>query len=118
VDTTPPVNLDNLKANSMGDADFEREMIAMFVTQGKTQIDELRPICINGPSEPWVEISHALKGTAGSVGADKMREMCATSQKMEDASAEDRERILSRIEEQYKIIVAYLIKEGLYKPEA
>ncbi|NBX65781.1 MAG: sensor histidine kinase [Proteobacteria bacterium] len=112
-----PVNLDNLKANSMGDLDFEKEMISMFVSQGRRQLDELKTHCVHGPSHDWVEVAHALKGTAGSVGAEKMREKCAAAQLMEDVSADDRTKKLARIEADYSRVVAYLTKEGLYKPE-
>lgn len=117
-ESAPPVNLDNLRANSMGDADFEREMISMFVSQARNQIDELKPLCVDGPSHDWVEVSHALKGTAGSVGAEAMRQKCAMAQSMEDVTADIRAQKLARIEKDYQKVVAYLVQEGLYKPEA
>ena len=77
-----PVNLDNLKANSMGSDEFIREMTGLFVTQGAEQIEKLSSLCTDGDNQEWVEISHALKGTSGGIGADIMRLLCADAQDM------------------------------------
>lgn len=113
----PPINLENLKSNSMGDEEFEREMIAMFVTQGHAQIEALSLLCVDGDSEDWTETAHALKGTAGSVGSEKMRVQCAMAQDMFTATAEERKKRLAQITHEYARSKAFLIAQGLYTPE-
>lgn len=111
-----PVNLQNLRDNAMGDEDFVREMIQLFVEQGATQLEALKTQCVDGKSEEWVEIAHALKGTAGGVGAETMRLFCAQAQEMDNHSAQERSHILRAIEEEYTLVVRYFEKERLYDP--
>jgi len=118
-DVTPsPINLTNLKSNSMGDIAFEREIIGMFITQSATQLDELRKRCIDGEDYMWVEIAHALKGTAGNIGAEPMRAICAEAQKMANSTADARTTILARISDEYAKAKAYLIDNKIYVPES
>ncbi|MGB0718845.1 MAG: ATP-binding protein, partial [Bdellovibrionales bacterium] len=109
------VNLDNLRDNAMGDEEFVKEMIEMFVSQGEKQIETLKGECTDGDNHEWVEIAHALKGTAGAVGAQTMRAKCAEAQDMADSNAKARSKILSVIETQYAAAKQYFIDEGLYE---
>lgn len=111
----PPLDLTNLKENAMGDEEFLMEMVALFVTQGKAQIEALQGMCTDGTNHDWVEEAHALKGTSGGVGAEKMRLLCADAQDMEDATTEERKTILGLITEQYEASKAYLIENKYYQ---
>lgn len=113
-DDLPPVNLDNLLENSMGDMDFVKDMVAMFVSQGAEQIGALKGLCVDGENEEWSETAHALKGTAGSVGAEKMRRLCARAQVMKAASAGERTKILAEIKNCYMAAKDALLKTGYY----
>jgi signal transduction histidine kinase/CheY-like chemotaxis protein len=113
-DTLPPVNLDNLRDNSMGDEEFVKEMIALFITQGAEQLNALSQYCVDGECQEWVEISHALKGTAGGVGAETMRLLCADAQSLQEATAQERKIILDKIQHSYHQSKAYFINENLY----
>ena len=108
-----PADLTILRDNAMGDEDFVREMVALFVTQGAAQIDALTEHCVDGKSVDWVDIAHALKGTAGGVGAETLRLYCAQAQDMDNHSADDRAKILKAITEEYDQVKIYLHKEGL-----
>ncbi len=109
-----PVDLSSLKENSMGDDAFFLEMIDMFVKQAEKQIKDLRNACKNGKDEDWVEISHSLKGSAASVGANDLRALCADAQNMPDATQAARSEILSKIENSYALVKDYLIWQKLY----
>jgi signal transduction histidine kinase/HPt (histidine-containing phosphotransfer) domain-containing protein len=113
-----PVNLDNLISNSMGDENFVRQMVDMFISQGEEQIQSLKAFRVDGESEDWIEISHALKGTAGSVGAERMRLLCADAQSMSNASAAERAGKLAEIEAAYNQAKVTLIKIGMYDQRA
>ncbi len=109
-----PADLENLRVNAAGDAEFEREMIALFVSQSEKQLAELEAMCIDGDSEAWVELAHAFKGTAGSVGAERMRHICVRAQKMVQASAAERAKVATEIRKAYDAVLAYLKAEKLY----
>lgn len=107
-----PVNLDNLISNSHGDDEFVKEMLVLFTEQATEQIAKLKTLCIDGESKEWVEVSHALKGTAGAVGAEALRLLSATAQKMPTATANERELLIENIQSEYDRSKDYLIKIG------
>ncbi len=106
-----PVNLENLRANAMGDTGFIRDMAEMFVTQGSKQIDRLKALAGEGKSQEWTEVAHALKGTAGSMGAEKMRQLCARAQEAENTG--QRRDMLRQIVDEYTRVRQYLADSNL-----
>ena len=112
-----PVNLDNLRDSAMGDEGFVLEIISMFVSQGEEQLSALKDQCTEGENEIWVEVAHSLKGTAGVVGAEIMRELCGSAQKLKNGSIEERETFIQDIEEKYQNAKNYFIKENLFNSE-
>ena len=110
----PVVNLSNLEDNAMGDLEFIQEMIDLFAEQADRQLGKLRELCVDGENNDWVEISHALKGTAGGVGAEPMRLLCADAQNMREASAQERAEIAQKIEVCYQEARAYLTEQGYF----
>ena len=112
---TSIIDLTNLTANSMGDEDFVKEMIGLYVEQAKEQISLLKTLCIDGDSKAWVEASHALKGTAGTVGAEIMRLLAADAQKMRIATEEERKIIISEIRFAFLDTIDFLEEMGFYK---
>lgn len=109
-----PLDLTNLKSNSMGDEEFLKEMIALFVSQCEEQISELKTFVVDGDSHEWVETSHALKGSAATVGAEDMRLTCAEAQKTNPSTIDIRQGLVNKIESQYEEVKAYLLAEKLY----
>lgn len=110
--TDSPINLEGLEEMAMGDSEFIQEMCTLFVTQSSAQINQLKNLCVDGENEDWVEVSHALKGSAGSIGAKEMREAAAASQDMRDASAQEREEMLLKIIDLYDEACAALKESG------
>jgi signal transduction histidine kinase/CheY-like chemotaxis protein/HPt (histidine-containing phosphotransfer) domain-containing protein len=113
-----PVDLTNLRSNAAGDAAFEREMITLFVRQSQEQMERLESLCASGSNEDWVEAAHALKGTAGSVGANDMREACAHAQALPGVNPDVRRAIAVQIRHEYMKVYAYLVVQGLYRSDA
>ncbi len=113
--TDTPVNRNDLYKNYMNNDIFVKDIVSMFVDQAKKQLNELEKLCRDGTDEKWHDVAHALKGTAGHVLATKMRDLCATAQKMEKASPQDRKEILKQIEEEYWAVKDFFIKEKLYR---
>lgn len=108
VEEGSPIDLTNLRKTAMGDQDFLDEMLDMFKQQAAQQIDQLKELSGQGYSEEWREVSHALKGTAGSIGAEKMRLLCADAQDLLGGDAAQCEDILKTIEAEYTVILGYL----------
>lgn len=112
----PPVDLNLLRDNSMGDDSFIGMMAEMFVTQTATELERLTSLCQSGPNTECVETAHSLKGAAAMMGAEDMRQLCAEAQKMADASAADRTAIAIAIHEKRNICCEFLERQGLYSP--
>lgn len=108
-----PVNLDNLISNSQGDETFVKEMIVLFIEQATEQISKMKEVCNEENSKDWIEISHALKGTAGAVGAEAMRLKCAEAQKASNASILERKNLIEEIEQEFLTAKNHLIEMGM-----
>ena len=60
-----PISLDQLRRMTLGDADLEREVLAMFSTQAGRLLDRLAPL-----PDDAATLAHTLKGSARAIGAD------------------------------------------------
>lgn len=107
------VNLDDLIDSSMGDEEFVKDIVELFITQGAAQIEKLRSLCSDNESEEWREAAHALKSAARSVGAIKMLTLCARAQDMKAATVNERQEIIFEIEKCYLLAKNHLINAGI-----
>ena len=64
-----PINLEQLRRMTLGDADLEHEVLAMFSAQSARLIEALA----NMPPEA-AAIAHTLKGSARAIGAQAVAE--------------------------------------------
>ena len=108
-----PVDLTNLKQNTMNDDELLKEMVEIFIRDSRAQIENLRNNCDTGINDNWVEAAHALKGLAGSVGAKSMRGYCETAQNMNDSQVHEREETLRNIEIDFALVEDYLQDLGV-----
>jgi signal transduction histidine kinase/CheY-like chemotaxis protein len=98
-----PLTLDltNLRSFSDGDAALEKEFISVFLDQSQEHLTLLHQHCISGTSKTWHEAAHSLKGGAATLGAMRMRELCAEAQDMLTATQKSRQEILASIQEEF-----------------
>ncbi len=61
-----PVDLAHLRRYTLGNADFEREVLGLFLAQLPSMIAALREA---GSDRDWKMAAHALKGSGRAVGA-------------------------------------------------
>jgi len=92
-----------------------KEIVGMFIGETEKHLQQLSSL----EKEPenlkdWVEISHALKGAAGGVGAEEMRGLCGVSQKMERNDPDARAEMAQKISKAYEQVKTDLIKGGYY----
>jgi HPt (histidine-containing phosphotransfer) domain-containing protein len=60
-----PINLDQLRRMTLGDAELEREVLVMFSTQAARLLDRLATL-----PDDAATLAHTLKGSARAIGAD------------------------------------------------
>lgn len=112
-DTIQPIDLDYIRQFSGGDAEHERHIAALFVRQSDHVLAALRASCIDGPSRPWTEAAHFLKGTAAGLGAKSLYDLCEQAQQLHNAPATARRALLIPIEAEMRNIRDFLSAEGL-----
>ena len=59
-----PIDIEHLQRMTLGDADLEREVLAMFSAQAASVIDTLAALPVNTGA-----LAHTLKGSARAIGA-------------------------------------------------
>lgn len=112
-ETTALYDLNSLKENSLGDDDFLRDMIVMFKESGIANLEILSKNCMAGPCHDWVEAAHSLKGGAGMIGAETLRNLAAIAQAADDTTAEHRLEMFNQMKDLYTKICDALVQDGL-----
>jgi HPt (histidine-containing phosphotransfer) domain-containing protein len=65
----PPVDLVHLARHTLGDAELEREVLLLFVSQAGIYLDRLKEA---RDGQAWRHAAHTIKGAARGVGAWKV----------------------------------------------
>lgn len=112
------LDLSQLERNSAGDQQFFLKIIDLFVEQAERQLTDLARAHDEQDLDSWIAASHALKGSAGNIGAGKMRAICAESQKMKDIAPDKSQTVLEEIRSHYEDVKAHLIDLELYSDTA
>ncbi|MCI5059850.1 MAG: ATP-binding protein [Alphaproteobacteria bacterium] len=107
--TDPPADL-SLFQEYADNPEDQKYFISLFLEQSEEGIEIMRENISAGPNTVWVEAAHKFKGGAGMIGAQKLYDLCAKAQQMEDVSADIRERILKEIESEFSTLKQYLKK--------
>lgn len=111
--SAPRLDMEMLRSFSDGDVEMEKEFATIFVEQSNAHIEKLGQYCVDGVSQPWKETAHLLKGGSATLGAMRMREICADAQDMVDSTADARKKILELITIEYNEVSKLLKDSGL-----
>lgn len=106
--STPRLDMQLLRTFSDGDTAMEKEFATIFVEQSRDHLQKLAQHCVDGVSQPWKEISHLLKGGAATLGAMRLREICADAQDMVDATLKARSAILDAMQKEFEAVCVEL----------
>ncbi|NTU76908.1 MAG: hypothetical protein HGA90_03725 [Alphaproteobacteria bacterium] len=110
---TSPVNLDNLREMTSGDAALEHELFEVFVSSSEECLAGLTASCGLGAEKVWYTQSHAWKGMSLNLGAEKLGTLCAEAQMNASAGAAEKEKMLAEIKEEYGKVKSFLKEIGL-----
>lgn len=77
-----------------GDEAIIREVLALFSEQARTVLTALDPA---GPSDPWRDAAHSLKGSALGIGATALASACGEAELAKDGSLADKQAARARI---------------------
>ncbi len=110
--STAPVDLTTLRSFTSNNPETEKRLLDLFVKKSNQNMEELGTACVDGPCEAWVEAAHSLKGGAAGVGAETLRSLCNDAQHMDNATADERTRMLNKIQREYGVVKNYLYEQG------
>lgn len=113
-DAAPAVlDLTVLRSFSGGDRAAEQELVDIFLTQAIQRLKLLAAHCVEGPSTPWTETAHLLKGSSSVLGALTLQGLCARAEEMADGTGAARKALFAEIEGAFAGLCAALELEGL-----
>ena len=91
--TLDPAVLDRLtELQDPDEPDIVKSLIDLFLVEGRERIDTMHKASAAGDAQARARAAHSLKGSAGTIGALHLQELCAAIEhgtgNVEDASAE------------------------------
>lgn len=106
---TPPVERADLEQSSLGDAEFERELLSEFLSSSSTMLSSLAgAVAASDPSQV-MRAAHSLKGCSWTVGARALGAECAQlEQEAKSGSIDQAEQRLTRIQGLLRQVDAYV----------
>jgi signal transduction histidine kinase/NO-binding membrane sensor protein with MHYT domain/CheY-like chemotaxis protein len=110
---TGPADLSLLREYSDGDEELEKEMIRTFYDKSLEHLKVMEANQSKMNHEEWSEAAHALKGSSGYIGAQRLVELCHQAQEMKEALREEREKQLAAILSEHEKVVIYLQERNL-----
>lgn len=105
--TEPAIDFDHLDRYVAGDRMLRDEVLTIFEGQVARC---LRLLDVDGPSEEWRSIAHALKGASRGIGAWTVGSLCEQAEKMSGTSQDVREARLA-VKDQIQASVEEALEE-------
>ncbi|MGH1457103.1 MAG: Hpt domain-containing protein [Alphaproteobacteria bacterium] len=95
------LDLSTLMEYADGDEDVLNELIQVFYEETTSALNALKNGINDEDTEPWRMAAHRIKGSAGYVGADNLRQLCTEAQQMINSTTEERQACYKNIENSY-----------------
>jgi len=96
---------------SGGNIDMEKEFISMFEKQTEDLLEHMEKLLSEGKTHEWRAAAHKIKGGAGAIGADFLRELCDLAQNLEGDMQAFREK-QNKIVREYGQVKIFLKANG------
>lgn len=110
-DQSPPANLKIINDYAGGNPDVVKQLAATFLTKSDADIKMLESAIGSSDRKLWCDTAHKIKGSAGYMGAEKLRKLCEQAQMMIDESNERRMDTFREIAEEYERVSAFIRRE-------
>ena len=109
----PPADLSIFHGYTDGDIEVQRELIEVFYNKTSSDLDLLKKNITGGENKEWSEAAHTLKGSAGYIGASKLRDLCDQGQSLLIATRNQRKELFDEIAHEHTQICEYLKSQNL-----
>lgn len=107
-DTSPIVDLSYLNEYTDGDEDILNELLEAFAETVNEEMQKLKIATEEKDHKIWRTAAHTLKGAAGFVGAQKMKDVCARAQELETMDTAQNKSYLNEIQHTYDAVYTVL----------
>lgn len=108
-----PIDFSYMRAFTDGDKEEEKQLVGLFFKQGLKAMQALKENCVDGECHAWVQAAHLIRGSAAHIGAVRMRMLCEEAQEQQEATAMERQRHVSMIEQEMQRIRQFFMAQGL-----
>lgn len=85
----PPVDIDRIRQISRGDRDFERRILTLYADESVKRAAAIAAGLDKGDFDALREDAHAMKGSAGNIGADRVSEAAGRLQRAAETGDEN-----------------------------
>jgi HPt (histidine-containing phosphotransfer) domain-containing protein len=104
-----PVERADLEQSSLGDTEFERELLSEFLSSSSTMLSSLAGAVASSDPTQVMQAAHSLKGCSWTVGARALGAECEQLEhEAKDGSVELAEERLERIQRLLRQVDAYV----------
>lgn len=105
----PPVERADLEQSSLGDTEFERELLTEFLTSSNDMLTSLAGAVASSDAVQVMKAAHSLKGCSWTVGARILGAECdQLEQEAKSGSIEQARQRLDRIQNLLQQVDAYV----------
>jgi len=105
----PPVERADLEQSSLGDTDFERELLSEFLSSSSTMLASLAGAVASSDPGSIMKAAHSLKGCSWTVGARALGAECEQLEhEAKGGSIDQAEQRLNRIQGLLRQVDAYV----------
>jgi len=96
-DSTPAVDLEQLRLFTDGDPAEEKALADLFLDQARQMIEVLEQHLASDGQEAWKSAAHRFKGSSGNLGANQLHQLCKQAEMNFQSDAMQKQQMLAAI---------------------
>lgn len=105
----PPINLDQLREQCMGDLDFALMLLDEFEKTSQSRLDAFDAVLFEQNHSALTSKAHALKGVAGILGASALMEICENLESQSSDTDWNQTRdLIEQLYHEYQRTIAFI----------
>ncbi len=102
------VDLTMLSAISGGNEEFEKKVFKEFIISFEEKLKIMNEQCRDGESIDWQNTAHSIKGISGTIGANKLSELCSMAHDNSNADVKTKNSLLLELRSEYVRVKHFL----------
>jgi HPt (histidine-containing phosphotransfer) domain-containing protein len=107
------IDVEFLRSIIEDDFEFEKELFEIFIENAHRNIEKMDDAIKSSNDNSWYMASHAFKGAAASIGANDLSNILEYAQKHPEASVEQKNELLKKVNDELQLVIEFINKELL-----